>query len=657
MNLLLPAFLGATVLVGLPLLLHLLRRQPRRLVPFPSLRFLGHDALRDSNRQRLRRWLTLLLRCLLILLIAIAFSRPFWPLEHTDDSRAVIVVVDNSYSMQAEGRREEVLAWLNPQLKELRPPDELGVLLLHPTPTWLAPLTTDLDAGRAVFKSFPTGYETSRYRAGLELAALKLNLTRAKHKQILVAGDQQQLAWSGVRFDHELPAGIKLFTAPVAAAPRRQAAVTALKAARTADGQVALEATLRSFGPGIDERTVTFYSGEQALGTRRCGLTPGRTQTVRAEFAVPDFSAAMLLRASVDGDALPVDDVAYAVLAATHDRRVLLSDAAAGAKVDFLRTALESVRAGALPSFRVDPLPPTAPWPVSSVVVLRGASAFRSAAALDAFVAGGGSAWVLCDGSPEQAAWLTSHGVTISAARPPTGEKLKLRDIALEHPLFAPFNGHSIAPLLAPTFRRGWAIDGAGIEPLARWPDRSVAIAEIATGGGRLLVTGFGETRIDSTFPLEASYVPFVHQAIAWLAQNEVSTADTGRVGTLLALPGAGDWRAVLSPKIAPPEKVADAVTPDAPGIYAFEQEGTRRLFAINVDTAESDLAPWPKSEDFNRLVAAEPSGLDTAQLLTNRDQPVDEQLVDERQAWWWLIIIAVVVLYMELALANRTIP
>ncbi|MEO5958717.1 MAG: VWA domain-containing protein, partial [Opitutaceae bacterium] len=167
MSLLLPAFFSAAAFVGLPLLLHLLRLQPRKQIPFPSLVFLGRDALRDSNRHRLRRWLTLLLRCLLILLVVLAFCRPFWPLEHSENSRAVVVVLDNSYSMQAAGRSAAVEAWLAPQVAALRPPDQLGVLVLHPTPIWLVPLTADLEAGRNALKKFPESYETSHYRAGL----------------------------------------------------------------------------------------------------------------------------------------------------------------------------------------------------------------------------------------------------------------------------------------------------------------------------------------------------------------------------------------------------------------------------------------------------------------------------------------------------------
>jgi hypothetical protein len=664
MSLLLPVFLGATALVGLPLLLHLLRLQPRKPVPFPSLVFLGREALRDTHRQSLRRWLAFLLRCLLILLIVAAFCRPYWRLERSEASRAVVVVVDNSYSMQAEGRRASVERWLAPQLASLRTPDQLGVLLLHPSPTWLVPLTENLDAGRDALKSLPQAYETSHYRAGLELAGTKLALSHLKQKQILLAADQQRTGWNGVRFDHPLPPGVKLYPAPPAPAPKRQAAITAFRAARSPGGRVAVDVTVRNFSPETDDRTLTVYVGEEKLGMEHRTLEGGRSETIHVDYAVPDATAPLLLHASLDADELTVDDIAYTALAAADDRRVILTPHRTGETIDFLRLALGVTQGAKLPTFRVDPPPPQgAAWPPSSVAVLRGSAPFRGVAAtqLDTFLAAGGSAWVICDGSPEQTTWLKARGVSLAPARTTGAGKLKLRDFALDHPLFASFNGHSIAPLLTPVFSRGWAIQGETAEPLARWPDRGIAIAEIPTDGGRLLVTGFGETRADSSFPAEAGFVPLVHQAVIWLAQNPMLAPAGGRISAALALPGAGTWRAILTPRPVPTTEVNGYVTPNVPGIYAFEQPNApKRYYAINLDTSESDLAPWPTPSDFPRLVNAEKEPAAPAPQATPETPAIplgDMALVDERQTWWWLLAAAVVVLFLELALANRTVP
>ncbi len=108
MSWLLPGFLAGSLLVGLPIALHFLRSRPKNEIRFPSLRFLGESALRDTRKHRLRRWLTLALRVLVILLLAAAFARPFWKNKQAAHETALLVAVDNSMSMQT-GQRWETL--------------------------------------------------------------------------------------------------------------------------------------------------------------------------------------------------------------------------------------------------------------------------------------------------------------------------------------------------------------------------------------------------------------------------------------------------------------------------------------------------------------------------------------------------------------------
>jgi hypothetical protein len=96
------------------------------------------------------------------------------------------------------------------------------------------------------------------------------------------------------------------------------------------------------------------------------------------------------------------------------------------------------------------------------------------------------------------------------------------------------------------------------------------------------------------------------------------------------------------------------------PGIYAFEQPDVpKRYYAVNLDPAESDLTAWPTPQDFLRLNSKEPAPELTppAASATGAQAVIDELLVDERQTWWWLIVAAIGLLFLELALANRTIP
>ena len=70
------SLLAGSLFVAVPILLHLLMRRRPQHVIFPALQFVKR--LRQTNQQRLRlkNWLLLLLRCAIVVALAVAVARP-----------------------------------------------------------------------------------------------------------------------------------------------------------------------------------------------------------------------------------------------------------------------------------------------------------------------------------------------------------------------------------------------------------------------------------------------------------------------------------------------------------------------------------------------------------------------------------------------------
>jgi hypothetical protein len=98
-----PILLGGVVLVGIPVLIHLIMRQKPKILPFPAFRFLVQRSKKNLRKLRLRHLLLLVLRMLLILAICLALARPklFYSglTLSSDRPVAAILVFDTSYSM------------------------------------------------------------------------------------------------------------------------------------------------------------------------------------------------------------------------------------------------------------------------------------------------------------------------------------------------------------------------------------------------------------------------------------------------------------------------------------------------------------------------------------------------------------------------------
>jgi len=103
MQFIFPAFLTALAVLAIPVIIHLFYFRRFKRVYFTNVRFLKEVKEETSNRQKLRNLLVLLMRCLAIAALVLAFAQPFIPLSSNvkKGEKAVSVFVDNSFSMGA----------------------------------------------------------------------------------------------------------------------------------------------------------------------------------------------------------------------------------------------------------------------------------------------------------------------------------------------------------------------------------------------------------------------------------------------------------------------------------------------------------------------------------------------------------------------------
>ena len=646
MNWLFPGFLAGAALIGLPVVLHLLRRKPRDTVRFPTLRFLGTSALRDTRRNRLLRWLTLLLRCFAIVLLCAAFARPFWGRVPLASRRALVIALDNSMSQQARGRWEETQRWALGQVEELIPGDQAALLVIEPEPTWVVPLTDDLPRVRAALEAARPGYDKTRYAPALRMAGDALAQTSDSTKILAWAADEQLAGWRGADFEEKLPPGVSFRFMGVAPAPRRQAAI--ISAHKSATIKNSLDVVVRQFQPATpDTRLLTVFDGNQVIAKQNIELHPGDNKLSIACDWPADADG---LRISLDADDLPADDSAWIASTATTTNQVLLDGAT---EPDFLAYALRATQK--IPGADLNPVAlPNHAWPVDSVVVLRNGSSFGGTALtrLDQFVDSGGAAWIIVDGSAAQTQWLQRHGVRVTA-RLAVDEPWHLRDWDAGHPALAAFAGQSLLPLLEVEFYQGFDLAGDALAPIANWPDGKMALAELDSGGHRLLLAGFPLDRATTDWPVQPSFVPFVDCVTRWLGAARDMRTDW-RVGDTIPLPdNAGTWRAIDTPVPQKDLAVNGSVRPAAPGLYEFFGNGVKKIFAVNTPIEESDLSPWPNPD---QLTALESHASAPVNVRVAVAPPAEWAAVENReQLWWWLLAIGGCALLGELALANRT--
>src|SRR5262252_10474204 len=105
-----PLFLAGAAAAAVPIVLHLLKREPEARVKFSTVKLLKRAPVEHTEKHRLRELLLLALRVAALVLLAFAFARPFMPAGQAATTSVTVIALDTSYSLSAPGRFERAQA-------------------------------------------------------------------------------------------------------------------------------------------------------------------------------------------------------------------------------------------------------------------------------------------------------------------------------------------------------------------------------------------------------------------------------------------------------------------------------------------------------------------------------------------------------------------
>src|SRR5262249_21151876 len=100
-----PLFLAGAAAAAIPIVIHLLKRNPESVVKFAPVDLLRQAPVEDTERRHLRELLLLALRIAALVLLATAFARPFFTSSSASGAAGLsVVALDTSLSLSAPGQ-------------------------------------------------------------------------------------------------------------------------------------------------------------------------------------------------------------------------------------------------------------------------------------------------------------------------------------------------------------------------------------------------------------------------------------------------------------------------------------------------------------------------------------------------------------------------
>lgn len=105
-----PEVLYFLFLLVIPILVHLFQLRRFKKEYFTNVQFLKELSVQTRKSSTIKKWLLLLTRLLLLTFLIFAFAQPFFAAKDSKKkTNEMYIILDNSYSMQAKGKKGELL--------------------------------------------------------------------------------------------------------------------------------------------------------------------------------------------------------------------------------------------------------------------------------------------------------------------------------------------------------------------------------------------------------------------------------------------------------------------------------------------------------------------------------------------------------------------
>ncbi len=666
-------------LAGLPILIHLLTRHKVKEQPFSDLRFLEEIHRKRMRRMKLRQWLILILRTLIILFITSAFARPtikgvMMRKAGNHENVVAAILLDNSYSTAAVRGGADIFTFqkaaANEILSFLREGDVAIVGTFNEKVSWLTPKPSRF------FQNFSRMLDTisiSHRRTDVLNAiseAQKMLLSYPMpNKEIYILTDNTIAGWrTNSEFDTSAEIAINILS------------FSPDKVENHTISAIEFPPQLLEIGTPFKIGAVVKNNGKKTVNDIVASLVLDGKKTSQSIFNLPVGSQSIveLSGQALSGgfhsgyvecsdDNLDIDNRRYLtfripekikvlIIGEPNDRRFFRLALSPEGETSFFD--IEECSEAQLGSHLLTDI---------DVAILIDPSSISDAALgrLRTFASEGGGIFIIpgqrCAGNLSlYNKILNSFGsFDVTAV---IGDTMKTAMLGwgkadMTHPVLSVFSEFSLPKTEIYRMIQFKAIDG---RTFLHFENDMPAMIDIPCGDGRIIATGFSVDMRWSNLAISGLFVPMVHRVCQYLA-SDVAYFDVGYpVGndisrTIANFKGDGKFQLYLpggESIIIPPRFIGGKYAihvedlPQAGIYFVVADDETVDMFAANVVPDEGDLSPL--TDDLKKSMPVK--WLDV-------DKELGPQLFSARfgmELWRPLLIIALLLMLIEMAIEIR---
>ena len=667
MGFLSPWFLGGLAALGVPVFVHLLRKQVSVPRPVSSLMFFERGTQSSTRYRRLRYLLLFALRFALLLLVVLAFANPFIRRPASDATgRLLLIVLDNSFSMQAGTRfadaKREALAFLAAKPHGQR---AQVMALGEGLQVLTQPITDNAQLRTALESIEPSNSHASFGELGRAVRAL----TETEHQPINLHlfSDMQRTAMPANFADMVLPPSATLVLHSVASgtAPPNWTIESVNAPAQLSDPKdphrSRVQAVVAGFGTPAAAKIISLVINGRVVASKKVDVPANGRATV--EFAPLNVEYGFN-RCEVrieGGDAFPADDASAFVVRRSDPERVLFVHAAGDSRSPlYFGAALGAAAQGSyvLQSVAAEQATNLDPSRFA-FVVLSDTSTLPSIFehTLEQYVSKGGNALIVLGTGVSRHGQIPLWGGNVSDVHNYSGSNAAT--IASVDFTFPPLEqaapGRAIGGWAETKIFYAAAVDAGAARVAARLNDGTALLLDRQLGEGHLLLLTSGLENLTNDLPLHPIFVTFVDHVAHYLSGSE-QLSGSRQVDSFVQLrAAAGPVGEVASVEVIDPDGHRPLSLSEARSVEIFQlrragfyqirfANGRDAVIGVNPDRRESDLAPIP--EDVQQLWSANSGG-------GSVPIPAVEAKYRPVSLWWYVMLLALAAALAQIVVAS----
>jgi hypothetical protein len=691
--------LAGLAALSIPVLIHLLLRRKRKRVRFSTIQFFAKQDEQASQRRRLRNWILLCLRLLIVGLLVLAFARPYWAGAGAGGAgqgkRQVVIVLDRSLSMQANAAdgpkwpraRESV----HQILGELKPDDRAALVGCAASAEVLSAWAPSALVNKIVMELEPT-CGAANLGNGLEQARKLLSTGDSKAaSEIYVVSDLQRTSCPDLAA-YPVPPGAQIKVLNIGDLVTPNLAIADLQLEPT-DGQkphVVLASFSDEDNPALQ---LDLKLDGKAVETQTVALSAGAVTNL--ELSLPRLKpgwhdAVVQLRGG--HDALSQDNVRFQSMFVPEPTHVLIAEGRPDARSFdqesfFALTALDPGHGSTnsvqsqfacetmIPDDLARRLAAHQEGSPCAMVILPGLKemSFALGLALKSYVeAGGGLMLFVGEGVSAihynaQLKGLLPAELDRLESSPVPEAGWRIGDYSTNSPLFSVFQVPNSGDLSLPRFTKRFSLARANAGTLAAcFNDGAPFIVTQTVGRGRVVLVNTSVDTTWSDWPKHKTFVPWLHATshyLAGLTPSEKIQSQTSLLAGAEDDVELGTAAAKSTFTLTPPTGKEIRWTADdqgdlrnillaSPGIYSLRDSHgkERRRIAVNVPSQESDLTAIAPADFMHQLAQGHAEG------ETKLRAGLFGSTSNQRELWRVLLLAVLVLLFLEMLVANRTL-